>query len=473
MRISSELSHQYSMELRPWQPSIPLRRIVQEWSDARFAAETCQSSLDQIIAENRGYERFFNSNELRAGGFAATEDLHYGLYKQPRRWHLGLSVRMASTVSAVRMSVDISDLPQLGGFIRSARHASTREEFRLALENLGMAQQIASASSVAPVERLLQPHPWPPPDMPGIYRREHASVLIRTGTTTIVVDPQVLAGGWTTNYGHCPADKLSQSIDAILVTHHHDDHWHLPSILHLTDPDTPVIVPDVPRPNMLCAERFTDSLAAVGQAAIIGKWGSTVTVGNIEIDILPFRGEQPTRDGPGPPDDLRNWGNCFRVNTPDFSAVILADSGVDPSGDICPVLETSVQRRGPVDFLLSNCMEFPEGINLGLPHYSLALPFERLQQIFAGREKGRSASMTFGPSGIAEACSAAQARYFLPYAHGFRGVGLDPLRSASEASVLAEVKEALQHRSPRTQVIGWHPGSSATLLSGNIFLRHL
>jgi L-ascorbate metabolism protein UlaG (beta-lactamase superfamily) len=472
MRGSSEVLPQYSMELRPWQPDIPFRRIVREWSEARFAAGACQNSLEQIVAENRSYERFFDAKELRTGGFGATEDLHYGLYRQPRRWYWGLSVAAASTPYAFRMNVSISDLPRLCGFIRSVRHAVTQEEFGLALKDLGVAQRIANAPSVAPVEQLSQPHRWPPSDLPGIYRREHASVLVRSETTTIVVDPQVLAGGWTTNHGHYPADQLPQRIDAVLVTHHHDDHWHLPSILHLTNPDTPVIVPDVPRPNMLCGERFTDSLASIGQAAIIGNWGSTVTVGDIEIDILPFRGEQPTRGDPGPPAGLRNWGNCFRVNTPDFSAVILADSGVDPSGDICPVLESSVQRRGPVDFLLSNCMEFPEGINLGLPHYSLALPFERLQQIFAERQKGRSASMTFGPSGIAEACSAAQARYFLPYAHGFRGVGLDPVRIASEAAVLAEVEQALRHRTPRTQVVRWFPGSSAALISGNIVLHH-
>jgi L-ascorbate metabolism protein UlaG (beta-lactamase superfamily) len=457
---------QYSMELRPSWPRIPFRRIVQEWSRTSFTAEACQRSLEKLVDENRNFEQFFDPTELLTGGFGATEELHYGLYSQSRRWHWTLSAGSDSPAPRIHMSVDASDLPRLCSLIRSVRLGVTQEEFRAALQSLGAAKQITDAALMPRADRVPQSDRWQPSDLPGIYRREHASLLFRSDTTTVVVDPQVLAGGWTTNYGHYPADHLSQNVDAVLITHHHDDHWHLPSILHLTRPDTPVIVPDVPRPNMLCGERFADSLSSVGQAGIVGNWESTVTVGDIEVDILPFRGEQPTRDDPGPPSDLRNWGNCFRINTPHFSAVVLADSGVDPSGDICPSLAASVKRRGPVDFLFSNCRTFPEGINLGLPHYILALPFDRIQQIFADRQRGLIASMTFGPHGIAEACSAAQARYFLPYAHGFRGVGVDPVGNSSEASLLSEVEEALRHRSPGTRVAGWYPGSSVALAPG-------
>jgi hypothetical protein len=46
------------------------------------------------------------------------------------------------------------------------------------------------------------------------------------------------------------------------------------------------------------------------------------------------------------------------------------------------------------------------------------------------------------------------------------------VRIASEAAVLAEVEQALRHRTPRTQVVRWFPGSSAALISGNIVLHH-
>jgi L-ascorbate metabolism protein UlaG (beta-lactamase superfamily) len=463
---------QYSVELSPARPYIPFRRIVEEWSRSHFTADACQRSLEKILAERRSLERFFNPGELRTGGFGATEDLHYGMYSQSRSWKWLLSAGPDSAAPPVHAHVGVADLPRLCDFIRSLRRGVTPDELGSSLSDLGADQRLTDALLTQGPDRAQRSPRWPPADVPGIYRREHASLLFRSDTTTVVVDPQVLAGGWTTNHGRYPADDLTQSVDAVLVTHHHSDHWHLPSILHLAGPGTPVIVPDVPRPNMLCGERFTDSLACVGQAATAGTWESTVTVGDIEIDILPFRGEQPTREDPGPPPDLRNWGNCFRVNTPHYSAVILADSGVDPSGDICPSLEASVKRRGPVDFLLSNCRMFPEGINLGLPHYALALPFERLQQIFAERARGQALSMTFGPRGIADACAAAQARYFLPYAHGFRGIGVDPTDDSPEASQLARVDEELRHRSAGTRVAGWYPGSSVALISGSMTLRH-
>ncbi|HEY1623283.1 MAG TPA: MBL fold metallo-hydrolase [Streptosporangiaceae bacterium] len=454
----------YWAEINPSLPQIPYGRIVYEWKLLKFAAESCKWSLDRIISEEPGFEQFFNPRELLSGGFGGTDNLHYGLYDQSRYWDWELSSGAAGTGPSILKRVETSELPSLGAFVRSWRDGDLpHEEFRATLKRLGADPLAVDVVLTSPEDEAPDAGRWMSSDLPGMYRREHASLVFRSDTTTVVVDPQVLSGTWTTNHGRYPAGDLTRRVDAVLITHHHQDHWHIPSILYLTRPDTPVIVPDVPRPNMLCWERFTDTLAAVGQAAIVGEWDSTITVGDIEIDVLPFRGEQPTKYAPGPPPDLRNWGNCYRINTPHFSAVILADSGVDPTGDICPSLEASVKKRGPVDFLLCNCRTFPEGINMGNPHYSLALPFDRLQQIFADREKGRIESMTLGPSGIAGACAAAQARYFLPYAQGFRGIGVDPVGDPSEASILAEVEEEMRHRSPGTQVTGWYPGSSVTL----------
>jgi L-ascorbate metabolism protein UlaG (beta-lactamase superfamily) len=462
----------YGMTLLPARPVIPFDKILRQWAVLNFTTEASQKSLEKIIASDHSLERFFDSRELRTGGFCATEDLHYGIYGTASRWDWNLSSRSAGTVSGVTTRVDTSvsmqvgtgELSQLCGFLRSeSQDGFAQEEFRTALQGFGADQRTIEAIVASLADRALGTGRWPSAEAPGIYRREHANLLFRSDTTTVVVDPQALSRNFTTDGGRYPADDPDLHVDAVLITHHHEDHWHVPSILYMAGPGTPVIVPDVPRPNMLCGERFADSLAEVGQAAIVGEWDSTVIVGDIEIDILPFRGEQPTRGEPGPPPDLRSWGNCYRINTPHFSAIILADSGVDPTGDICPSLEASVKKRGPVDFLFSNCRVFPDGINFGLPHYSLALPFDRLQQIFADRQRGHIESITFGPSGVAEACAAAQARYFLPYAHGFRGLGVDPIGEPSEASLLKEVEEAVRHRSPGTHVVGWYPGASVAL----------
>jgi hypothetical protein len=105
---------------------------------------------------------------------------------------------------------------------------------------------------------------------------------------------------------------------------------------------------------------------------------------------------------------------------------------------------------------MSCCLEFPEAVNPGLPTYMLVVPFAELRRLH--RDRG---SMTLGPSGIADACAAARARYFLPYAHGFSGLGLPP-RSAeggiSEAESLRRIATALRKRDLQTRLIEWNPG---------------
>jgi hypothetical protein len=55
------------------------------------------------------------------------------------------------------------------------------------------------------------------------------------------------------------------------------------------------------------------------------------------------------------------------------------------------------------------------------------------------------------------------ARWFLPYAHGFSGLGRDPVSEEgrlSESAAVAAVRAALVSRGVGTQVIEWLPGDA-------------
>jgi hypothetical protein len=120
------------------------------------------------------------------------------------------------------------------------------------------------------------------------------------------------------------------------------------------------------------------------------------------------------------------------------------------------VLRRSVGERGPIDVVMSCCFEFPEMLNMGLPHYAFTVPFELLRAHRAQRQ-----SITNGPRGIAAACRAAGARYFLPYAHGFGGLHVEPASAeskVSERAAVAAVRAELARCGATTEVLEWHPG---------------
>ncbi len=219
------------------------------------------------------------------------------------------------------------------------------------------------------------------------------------------------------------------------------------------------------RLNLLTGEDFSASLARVGMRCHAMPWWTTTRVGDIEIDALPFFGEQPTRGAPGPTVGLRSWGNCYRFTTPEFSAMLLVDSGNDPTGNMLDVVRQSVAERGPPDVVLSNCRAFPEIINVGLPHYVLAVPFDRARAMFLDR--GRNvASMTLGEPGVAEVCAAARARYFLPYAHMFAGLGVHV-----DGQALEGVQRGVDQLGGNTQAVAWNPGDVARFGKGRLWIE--
>jgi hypothetical protein len=119
-----------------------------------------------------------------------------------------------------------------------------------------------------------------------------------------------------------------------------------------------------------------------------------------------------------------------------------------------------------VDVVLSCALPFSEAINDGLPHYQLTLPFALLRDVFQQQRRGQGASITLGASGVAEVCRVARARYFLPYAHGFAGLGVAP---PNEDEAMRLLSAELLGSS--ISVERWQPGDYAVFRGGRLHVR--
>ena len=445
-------------------PRIPYLDILQGWMRVGLDTQKSREVFRKILANSKtpAEHPFFRLDGFADGGMLVSQRT---LFPKRAGWalewvgpdpHVRLSVSLGSRQA--RLAADV---------VRRAAHS---DDLKKLLRELG------ATSSWLPVKwgpiHKRRSADWPSRSGAGIYRREHASVLIRSETTSVLVDPIPLLRDLP--LAKAPLEDLSSAVEAILITHSHGDHWHIPSIIASTaqNPHVPVVVPEVPRPNHLCLAEFQMDLSQVGQRSRSCKWGETISVGDIEIDVLPFYGEQPLRDIDAVPEGVRSWGNCYRVTTPQFSVLLLVDSGADPAGDMQHVVSASYDKRGPVDALLACGRSFACPFFGGLNDYWAAIPFATLQKAFSQYERGTLPLVTAGPSGIVELCRAAKAKCFLSYAHGFEGVGV-PISNVgwrgpepSEKQVNAEIAKLFRSQKVATRVLSWNPGDVARVQRG-------
>lgn len=284
-----------SIVLQPLSPPVPFGLILSRWLRAKFEPTKCREELEKIVERKCILQDFFRPSEIEQGGLVATDELLFNFLAKDRKWICWFSNQYKG--KSFKAGFTSEEVATVASLIRSAAQTTDVDAFKFNWSSVVSDELLeALCSAYSSTTRYGQ---WPRVDAPGIYRREHASLVIRSQTTTILVDPQCLNFGWTTNNSKFPAEQGLGVVDAIRVTHSHNDHWHLPSILrYVADTTTPVIVPHVPRVNLLTEEDFSASLELVGQKAYAPEWYSTLKIGDIEIDILPFYGEQPTRHPP-------------------------------------------------------------------------------------------------------------------------------------------------------------------------------
>ncbi|MGW4201961.1 MBL fold metallo-hydrolase [Streptomyces sp. NPDC004726] len=433
--------------------------LLQQWMALEFDPRKCRRAVEDLLGDPSFSvdESLLDARAVTDGGLVATHALlHPEADYALRVQSFGEGGRMRQ--GTVRFGG--SDAVEVASLLRSLTGA-TETEPELSWLPPDLLPRPASRDS-APASG------FPPIERPGIHRREHGCVVIRSATTSVMLDP---VSFWMPQGARAPI--AASAIDAVFITHGHADHYSVPSILAHADPArTTVVVPPVPRASLLAPNDMVRSLRLFGLEAVAPKWGSSIVIGDIHVDVLPFFGEQPVREGEAPDPDLRNWGSCYRFSTPDFTAVSLIDSGVDPLGDMADVVRDSREKHGPADFFLSSLPRFHCPFFFGLPHYYLSLPFERLRELFAQYRAGKLPSVTPGPDGIFDVCRAGRPRYYLPYGNGFEGVG-NPIGDVGmrigeppEWDVMAYLAARFQREGIPTEAIPWNPGDRISLDRG-------
>ena len=248
--------------------------------------------------------------------------------------------------------------------------------------------------------------------LPEITFAGHNTVVVRSATTSVVVDPFLFAHRATFPVSYQPLTALELGpVDAIAVTHSHPDHLDPGSLLRFS-PDTLVVVPVVERETVLSVD-MAQRVRQLGFARVtpLG-WGERLRVGDIEIAALPFYGEQPAEDDVLHP-EIRNAGNTYVVRTPSLSAAFVADSGRDPAGDVKDVALDWRAREGPVDLVFSGYR--------GWYLYPAQLLFSSVSRFLLLVPPSLWATRQQLMNGVDDAIDVAErwgARYLVPYADG-------------------------------------------------------
>jgi hypothetical protein len=313
---------------------------------------------------------------------------------------------------------------------------------------------------------VVQEQPRPakgvPLETPGVFRLQHAALLYRTKTTGILVDPHLHS-----NYGiselknDITRAKLEGSVDAILISHSHYDHWHYPTLMMFA-PETPIIVPKVPRGTIMC-EDMQARLESLGFKNVIAVdwYAAPIIIGDIEIHVLPFYGEQPLVPEYNQPihPDLRNWGNTYLLRTEYYTSWFLIDAGSDPMGSMVQVAEYVKQKFGTVEHVLSNFQPLSyNSIGTDLSGWGIDIVANLLSnpKIFSvtNKKEGEYLS-TLGPKGVADICAIVGAKSCLPYADSWAELGQPGVH---DAVLISNVQEELKNLGCSTTVVPWTIG---------------
>lgn len=321
---------------------------------------------------------------------------------------------------------------------------------------------------------VVQEQPRPakgvPSKPPGVFRLQHAALLYRTKTTGILVDPHLHS-----NYGvpelknDITRAQLEGSVDAILISHSHYDHWHYPTLMMFA-PETPIIVPKVPRGTIIC-EDMQARLESLGFKNVIAVdwYAAPIVVGDVEIHVLPFYGEQPLVPEFNQPihPDLRNWGNTYLLRTKYYTSWFLIDAGTDPMGSMIQVAEYVKQKFGTVEHVLSNFQPLSyNSIGTDLSGWGIDIVANLLSnpQIFSvtNKKEGEHLS-TLGPKGVADICAIVGAKSCLPYADSWAELGQPGVH---DEVLIKAVEEELRNLGCSTTVVPWTIGDGYVTKGG-------
>lgn len=457
-----------AFELWPAVEVFPHARVLDEFMATKFDRAACERALERLVQADVISAAALRSRGLNHDDFVLADDVIWPA--EPQTWMFEVS-RGGGERERVRVEVERDQLETVAAILKATATGDATADMWDFLDSASLMSSIAPTHPATRRER----RGWAPFEGPGLQRREHASILFASASTRVLLDP-IFATGGLPNIDTAPT-SVGEQLDALLITHGHGDHWHLPSMFAAAGEDTVTVVPRAPKRSFMCSSLFAADLRAFGFEARDPVWHETVRVGDVEIDVLPFYGEQPAVDERVIDADVRNWGNCYRINAPDLSILVLVDSGTDPLGSMMAVAEETRRRRGPPDIVLACLREFACPFFGGLSPYWAALTFAQNASLYRRYTAGSLPFVTAGLAGIADICQACDARYFMPYAHGFTRVGAPiadigwGLGEPAEADVLTRLDALFAERKLRTRCRSWQNGDVVGLRGGELRVR--
>lgn len=175
----------------------------------------------------------------------------------------------------------------------------------------------------------------------------HATMLVRSGGASILLDPFLLPRTREDASDYRPRVPSEVRPDAVLITHSHPDHFDLGSLLRLGR-DLPIYVPAVPRESILAVDMATRLTELGFRHVHTMAWDETQAIAGMRVTAYPFYGEQPT-DAEVLHPEARNLGNTYLVDTGQLRVVFLADAGADSLGSTIAMAAARRARDGAVD----------------------------------------------------------------------------------------------------------------------------
>ena len=291
----------------------------------------------------------------------------------------------------------------------------------------------------------------------GTYVIGHSGVLVRGETGGIVIDPVVL--GALAGRRAVPVGALRRAATAVALTHGHFDHYHLPTLLALSE--LTAMVPRVPRATVVC-EDIARRLEEFGVPGVMRtEWGQRIEVDDLVVHVLPFVGEQFLVNEVHP--DVRNWGQCYVVEAAGRRTMVLADSGFEKGRDVFGVVEGWVAENGAVDVVICQSIALRPSFASGDPDLQLTgllVPHRAVDALRLQRPEER---VTLAVEDLPRLCRAAGAKVLVPHGQ----FGFDVGSPAVGEKLLADIRTTMASSCPdvRVEAVAVGAGLRATDLS--------
>jgi L-ascorbate metabolism protein UlaG (beta-lactamase superfamily) len=260
----------------------------------------------QIPDPLRGYVELIYV-QGRQAGFRLFEELLYRRYRLGYREELALAEITSDdrpfVLSTPRVN-DASDLFLKLPFASDAARALTRAKWQ-GLPRARAAELFDSScvdrddATRARFDALFTPdpppRPPPPPPRPRIRYFGHACVLIETGEENLLIDPLV-SYSFPGQSPRLTFRDLPATIDRVLITHSHQDHYVLETLLQIRDRVEAIVVPRS-NPGSLVDPSLKALSSALGFGRVIAlEPFDGIELRSARIRGLPFLGEHGDLD---------------------------------------------------------------------------------------------------------------------------------------------------------------------------------